>query len=149
MLGEALAIRERAFGPDHPKTAETRNELAQVYSRNGKDAEAEAGFRRAIESLERSGGAGNPPLANPLMRYADHLRRRGHYDAAEPLYRRSLQLLEGRPDDSLPELYTAYADVLKKTHHKRESERYMAMARTLLAGASRAAYCGRVGVSGQ
>jgi tetratricopeptide (TPR) repeat protein len=131
LLGEALSIRERLLGPDHPKTAETRQELAQVYSLGGKDAEAEAGFRRAIASLERSGVSVNPPLANALMRYADHLRRQGRYDDAGPLYQRSEELLGATPGDTLADLYTGYAEVLKKTHHKRESNEYMAKARAL------------------
>jgi tetratricopeptide (TPR) repeat protein len=131
LLSEALSVRERLLGPDHPKTAETRNHLAQVYSLEAKNAEAEATFRRAIESLERSGGSGSPQLANPLLRYADHLRRQGRYDDADPLYRRSLELLAGREDDTLPELYSGYAEVLKKTHRKRQSNEYMAKARAL------------------
>ena len=131
-LGDALGIRERLFGPDHPKTAETRTALAQVRSLEGKDVEAEAGFRQAIEALERSGGDGNPQLSSPLLRYADHLRRQGRYDDAVSLYRRSLQVLAGRQDDILPELYTGYAEVLRKTHRNRESNEYMAKAKALL-----------------
>ena len=44
----ALAIREKALGPDHPDVAESLNNLAELYSNQGKYAEAEPLYKRAL-----------------------------------------------------------------------------------------------------
>jgi hypothetical protein len=43
----ALAIREKAFGPDHPYTAETLDGLAKVCEQTGRAAEAQELSARA------------------------------------------------------------------------------------------------------
>ena len=44
---EALAIYQRRFGDDHPRTAETAQNLAQVLEESGRLDESEALYRRA------------------------------------------------------------------------------------------------------
>jgi tetratricopeptide (TPR) repeat protein len=46
----ALAIRERALGPDHPDVAQSLNHLADLYSAQGRHAEAEPLYKRAQAS---------------------------------------------------------------------------------------------------
>jgi len=48
-LGQALAIRERLFGPASPATLATLNSLALVYRGEGKSAEAEECYGRALK----------------------------------------------------------------------------------------------------
>ena len=48
MHRRALAIRLKALGEDHPNTATSYNNLAATLSAQGKYAEAEAMYRRAL-----------------------------------------------------------------------------------------------------
>ena len=48
VLKQALAIRERVYGPVHPMVASTVNELASIAVQNNRYDEAEAGFRRML-----------------------------------------------------------------------------------------------------
>src|SRR5262245_42400146 len=47
-LNRALAIREKALGADHPNTATSFNNLAALYESQGKYAEAEQLYKRAL-----------------------------------------------------------------------------------------------------
>ena len=49
LLRQALAIRERIYGPNHPLVASTLNELAVLAQQEGRFDDAEANFRRMIE----------------------------------------------------------------------------------------------------
>ena len=46
----ALAIREKALGPDHPDVAQSLNNLADLYSAQGRHADAEPLYKRALGS---------------------------------------------------------------------------------------------------
>ncbi|SLM38133.1 tpr repeat protein [Lasallia pustulata] len=51
MYRRALEGREKAWGPEHTSTLDTGHNLGLVYARQGKMAEAEAMYRRALEGL--------------------------------------------------------------------------------------------------
>ncbi len=53
-LTRAVTIRERVSAPDHPELAAVRADLADVYARQGRFAEAERGYQDALRSLEAS-----------------------------------------------------------------------------------------------
>ena len=48
LLQRALAIREKALGPEHPDVARSVNNLAELYSAQGKYTQAEPYFQRAL-----------------------------------------------------------------------------------------------------
>ena len=48
-MNEALAVRERVYGPVHPAVASTVNELGSIALQREKYPEAEARFRRMID----------------------------------------------------------------------------------------------------
>ena len=52
----ALAIYEKALGPDHPSVAESLNSLAGFYHAQGSYAEAETLYRRALAIFEKGLG---------------------------------------------------------------------------------------------
>ena len=52
----ALAIRERALGPDHPDTAKSLNDVANVLEETGRYGEAESLYRRALAIREQALG---------------------------------------------------------------------------------------------
>jgi tetratricopeptide (TPR) repeat protein len=86
----ALAIREKALGPEHPDTAESLNNLASLLYEKGDYAEAEPLYRRALAIRERALGPEHPDAARSLTNLALALHARGDYAAAEPLYRQAL-----------------------------------------------------------
>jgi tetratricopeptide (TPR) repeat protein len=53
----ALSLAERQFGPEHPAVAATLNNLAGSYQEQGRYAEAEPLFRRALCAVAQSAGA--------------------------------------------------------------------------------------------
>ncbi len=52
----ALAIREKALGPAHPKVAKSFNDLAALYQAMGDSAKAEALYQRAQSIKEKPQG---------------------------------------------------------------------------------------------
>src|SRR5947209_2003532 len=114
---EALRAAEATFGSEHINVATSLNALAVLYKDQGKYAEAEPLFRRALaiwekvrgsgkyaeaEPLyhgalavrERALGAGHLDVANLLNNLAQLCAAQGRYADAEPLYQRSLAIRE-------------------------------------------------------
>jgi len=90
----ALAIRERALGPDHPDVANSLNNLATLLSDQGDYAEARPLYERALAIRERALGPDHPDVANSLNNLATLLRDQGDYAEARPLYERALAIRE-------------------------------------------------------
>ena len=64
----ALAIREKALGPDHSDVAASLNNLAEFYRVQGRYAEAEPLSKRALTIKEKAFGPDHPdrpPLSGP------------------------------------------------------------------------------------
>jgi tetratricopeptide (TPR) repeat protein len=57
LLKRALAIYEKALGPDHPKVAETLENLIALYRGENRTAEAEPLDRRALAIREKANKA--------------------------------------------------------------------------------------------
>ena len=53
----ALAIREKALGPDHPDVAQSLNNLADLYTAQGRYADAEPLYKRALASTPKQKGS--------------------------------------------------------------------------------------------
>jgi tetratricopeptide (TPR) repeat protein len=53
----ALAIWEKALGPDHPDVAQSLNNLADLYSAQGRYADAEPLYKRALASTPEQKGS--------------------------------------------------------------------------------------------
>ena len=99
----ALAIREKALGPDHPNVALSLNNLAVLLWNKGDYAAAEPRHRRALAIREKGLGPGHPDVAASLDNLAVLLQNKGDYAAAEPLHRRALAIRKkalgpGHPD---------------------------------------------------
>ena len=67
-LERALEIRTRLFGPEHPNTAMTLANLANVYSQRKEWAKARVANERIVATFERDLG---PEHANTAMMYAN------------------------------------------------------------------------------
>ena len=93
LLKEALAIRERLRGREHPEVAETLVRLGLLAQRSGK-GDAVALFRRALSIREARLGPGHPEVADVLNQLGMTLAAHGRFDEAETTLERSLALHE-------------------------------------------------------
>jgi tetratricopeptide (TPR) repeat protein len=82
LFQEALAIREKALGPDDPDVATSLNNLAGLYREQGRYGEAESLYRRALVMREKLLGSNNPALAQSLNNLAALFSNQGRYSDA-------------------------------------------------------------------
>ncbi len=94
LMGRALVIAERSYGPDHPKVATDLNNLAQLLQATNRLAEAEPLMRRVISIFEKSLGENHPNVASALNNLAALLQATNRLAEAEPLMRRALEIDE-------------------------------------------------------
>ena len=59
----SLAIREKTLGPDHPDVASALNNLASLYHKQGRYAEAEPLYKRSLAINEKALGPDHPDVA--------------------------------------------------------------------------------------
>jgi len=90
----ALAICEKALGPDHPNTSTSLNNLALLYYNQGRYEQAEPLYMRAIAVKEKVLGPDHPSTATSLNNLAGLYDDQGRYEQAEPLYQRALAISE-------------------------------------------------------
>src|SRR5271157_1960558 len=90
----ALAIDEKALGPDHPDVAGGLNNLAELLYAKGDYAGAEPLYRQALAIREKALGPDRPDVAQSLNNLAMLLQAKGDYTGAEPLNRRALAIDE-------------------------------------------------------
>ena len=88
----ASVLAEAKFGSNHPTVAMTLTNLALVYTRMGRYAEAEPLYKRSLEIDEAALGPKHPSVATTLNNLALLYARQGRYADAEPLYKRSLAI---------------------------------------------------------
>ena len=91
---QALEIREKVLGPDHPKVAASINNLANLYQAIGDYAKAELFFRRSLGIAEKALGPDHPSVATVLNNLAELYRAMGDYAKAEPFYLQALEISE-------------------------------------------------------
>ncbi len=91
---EALAIREKALGPDHPDVANSLYNLAWLLLENGDYAEAKTLFSRALQIREHSFGPDSREVAAVLNGLGYLFYLSGDYAAARPLLERALAIWE-------------------------------------------------------
>ena len=94
LLRRALAIREKALGPEHPDTATSLNNLALLLRDQGDLAAARPLFERALAIREKALGPEHPDTATSLNNLAWLLQDQGDLAAARPLFERALAICE-------------------------------------------------------
>jgi tetratricopeptide (TPR) repeat protein len=94
--------------PHHPDVASILNNLAELYRVQGKYAEAEPLYQRALAILEEALGPHHPHLATSLNNLALLYRAGGKYGEAEPLYRRALAIRQKSAGAATPKRATRY-----------------------------------------
>jgi tetratricopeptide (TPR) repeat protein len=99
-LVEALTVQRAALGDDNPEIASCRENLANVYFRQGKLDLAEHMSREASARITRTLGPESPDLGVPLMGLGSALRREGKLAEAEPTLQHALAVLTKAYGDS-------------------------------------------------
>jgi tetratricopeptide (TPR) repeat protein len=114
----ALAIREKVLGPEHPDTVESLNNLACMLRDHGDLAGSRTLHERALVIAEKVLGPEHPKMAGNLNILAGLLRDLGQMDEAEPLFRRAIAVGEKSrgAEHSLTRRYQShYASLLLMT----------------------------------
>jgi tetratricopeptide (TPR) repeat protein len=81
-----LRIWEQQVDPDHPEVASALNGLALLYTEQGKYAQAEPLYQRALQIREQQVGPDHPHVASALNNLALLSYKQRKYAQAEPLY---------------------------------------------------------------
>jgi CHAT domain-containing protein/tetratricopeptide (TPR) repeat protein len=89
---QLLALCRDLLGEQHPETAVTYSQLADVMTRQSKYDAAEPLYRKALDIFQRTLGEQHPRTAASYTDLAVHLSTRGRYAEAEPLFRRTLAI---------------------------------------------------------
>ena len=90
----ALAIGERAFGPDHPNVATGVNNLGSVLQDLGDLAGARAAFERALAIFEHVLGPDHPNVATLVNNLGRVLQDLGELAGARAAFERALRIFE-------------------------------------------------------
>ena len=90
----AVAITERALGPDHPDVGAFLNSVAELYLAQGRYAETEPLFKRSLAIRDKALGPDHPDVAQYLNSFTLLYQAQGRYAEAEPLFKRTLTIYE-------------------------------------------------------
>jgi len=104
---QALELRKRLLGEDHPDVAQSLNNLAGLYYSQGRYDQAEALDLQALELRKRLLGEDHPDVATSLNNLAGLYYSQGHYDQAEPLYLQALELRKRLLGEEHPDVATS------------------------------------------
>jgi tetratricopeptide (TPR) repeat protein len=138
LLQEALREAEK-FGADDPRLAVTLHNLANLAATQGKAAEAEPLYRRALAILEKVRGPDHSQTAVVRLGLADLLAARGNTAEAETAYRGALRAFEKVLGPGHPIVATTlerYAALLRQAGRTAEAEQMEARAREVRARAA-------------
>jgi tetratricopeptide (TPR) repeat protein len=94
LLRDALAMREKALGPEHPNTAMSLNNLGYLLKGQGDPAGARPLLERALAIQEKTLGPEHPDTAISLNNLANLLQEQGDHAGARPLLERALAIRE-------------------------------------------------------
>ncbi|MEM9817189.1 MAG: tetratricopeptide repeat protein [Cyanobacteria bacterium P01_D01_bin.6] len=92
LLQEALVMRKRLLGDEHPDVATSLNNLATLYKNQGRYSEAEPLLQEALVMRKRLLGNEHPDVATSLNNLAGLYRNQGRYSEAEPLLQEALAM---------------------------------------------------------
>ena len=94
LLEQALALRERALGPDHPDVARSLKELANLHRSVGNFDDAEPLLVRALAIEEAAYGPVHADVAETVAGLATLHWEQAQYGKAQPLFERSAAINE-------------------------------------------------------
>jgi tetratricopeptide (TPR) repeat protein len=98
LLRDALTTREKAFGPEHPETADSLSSLAMLLRDGGDLSGARPLFERAFAIREKVLGPEHPHTATSLKNLVNLLGDQGDLAGARPFLERTLAGAPEHPD---------------------------------------------------
>jgi hypothetical protein len=90
----ALALQEKALGPDHPEVARIQDTLATLYRIQRRYADAEQSLKKSLMTQERAFGLDHLQLCQGLTSFAVLYGSQGRHADAEPYLSRCLSIRE-------------------------------------------------------
>jgi tetratricopeptide (TPR) repeat protein len=97
----ALAIREKALGPEHLDVAQSLHDLARLQQGNKYFKKAETLYKRALAIREKALGPEHPDVAQSLHDLASLYQSTKRSKKAEPLYESAIAIGEKAPGPAL------------------------------------------------
>ena len=110
LMRRALAILEKALGPEHPNAAWSLDGLARIHTDQGQYPNAAALYQRSLAIRERALGLEHPDVAWSLNGLAGLSRLRGELEKAESLFERALEIRENALGIGHPDVATSLKD---------------------------------------
>ncbi len=104
MYGEALALREGALGPGHPRVSDSLNNLAGVRYALGEYEESTRLYNRALVLQDQAFGPDHPQVATTLSNLALVHESTGAYAEAIRLLKRAIEIKESALGADHPQL---------------------------------------------
>jgi serine/threonine-protein kinase len=92
LIGQALAIRERVYGPKHPRVASTLNELGTIALMQERFAEAETNFLRVVAIYREVHGTNHYLTGIGLSNLASTYMAEKKFTQAETLFRDAIEI---------------------------------------------------------
>jgi tetratricopeptide (TPR) repeat protein len=128
MYRRALAIREKALGPDNPELVPSLDNLAWTCYAQRKFAEAEPLYGRSLLIWEKAVGTEHPTVATALDNLAGVFVARERFANAEPLYQRALLIREKALLANYDKLASAYVGDKKYAQAEQLYQRALSIA---------------------
>ena len=91
---EALSIIETTLGKNHSDYASSLENLANLYSEQGKYSSAEQMFKEVLEIRTKELGSNHPEYARGLINLANNYRLEGNFSAADKSFEEAGAILE-------------------------------------------------------
>lgn len=132
-LEEALAMRRKVLGGEHPEVAVTHSELGRVLFDQGHLGEAEACFRTALAIRQKALGPADHETATSMSDLGLLLRQKGDRAGAEILFRETLAVTRGSRGPKHPDIATALANLALTVNERGDHAAAEAMFREALA----------------
>ncbi len=104
----ALRIRESQYGKDHQHTEQTRNALAWLHNQLGTTAEAIPHFRYLLEEPVNSTDKNYKQRLAATEQAAQQFSAMGQHEFSDSLYRRAIEMYEGRLCEELADTYNSF-----------------------------------------
>ncbi len=119
---QALAIREKVFGPEHPVVAESLNALGILARNQGDYEQAERFHLQALAIREKTLGPQHLATAVSLNNLSVLYRDQGKYGQAESFLRQALSIWEQLLGSEHPNTLTAFINLAKLYLEQRKYE---------------------------
>jgi tetratricopeptide (TPR) repeat protein/CHAT domain-containing protein len=111
LMQRALALREKALGPEHADVGVSLNNLGLIHLAKNRPAQAEPLFKRAQAIFEKAKGPEHPTVALLLNNLAGLYQAQGRYAEAEAHFLRAVGIWQKTRGPDHPSVADGYANL--------------------------------------